>query len=81
MATFEILSDLHLEMRSGYTKFTITPKAAYLALLGDIGVINGDKLEYRVLPFTNLLLKQLKQSRLSFMSLETTSRTIPPGKR
>jgi hypothetical protein len=36
----QILSDLHLENPSAYDLFEITPKAPYLALLGDIGVVN-----------------------------------------
>ncbi|CAL5866830.1 uncharacterized protein PFLUO_LOCUS1041 [Penicillium psychrofluorescens] len=35
----QILSDLHLENPSAYDLFEITPKAPYLALLGDIGVV------------------------------------------
>ena len=37
--SFQILSDLHLENPSAYDVFTISPKASYLALLGDIGVV------------------------------------------
>lgn len=39
MTEFQILSDLHLENPSAYDVFLIPPKAPYLALLGDIGVI------------------------------------------
>ncbi|KAJ5872729.1 uncharacterized protein N7529_005082 [Penicillium soppii] len=37
--SFQILSDLHLENPSAYDVYTISPKASYLALLGDIGVV------------------------------------------
>ncbi|KAH8796964.1 hypothetical protein F5882DRAFT_426339 [Hyaloscypha sp. PMI_1271] len=36
----QILSDLHLEAPKAYDVFNITPKAPYLALLGDIGNLN-----------------------------------------
>ncbi|KAF2158697.1 hypothetical protein M409DRAFT_61418 [Zasmidium cellare ATCC 36951] len=39
MATMQVLSDLHLETPKSYDLFDITPKADYLALLGDIGNI------------------------------------------
>ncbi|KAB8218090.1 acyl-CoA dehydrogenase mitochondrial precursor [Aspergillus novoparasiticus] len=39
MASFQILSDLHLEAPEAYDLFDIAPKAPYLALLGDIGNI------------------------------------------
>ena len=46
MAGIQIASDLHLESPPAYDLFTITPKAPYLALLGDIGnvVKHGDQL-------------------------------------
>ncbi|EGD84307.1 hypothetical protein H112_08002 [Trichophyton rubrum D6] len=37
MASFQILSDLHLESPSAYDIFDVPPKAPHLALLGDIG--------------------------------------------
>ncbi|EEH04600.1 serine/threonine phosphatase [Histoplasma capsulatum G186AR] len=37
MASFQILSDLHLESPNAYGVFDIPAKATYLALLGDIG--------------------------------------------
>ncbi|PMD49079.1 hypothetical protein L207DRAFT_414686 [Hyaloscypha variabilis F] len=39
----QILSDLHLEAPKAYDVFNITPKAPYLALLGDIGNIVSHK--------------------------------------
>lgn len=39
----QILSDLHLEVPKAYDVFEITPKAPYLALLGDIGTIVAHK--------------------------------------
>ncbi|KAK4654951.1 hypothetical protein QC762_406010 [Podospora pseudocomata] len=46
MAKFQILSDLHLEVspaeqfaEHGYSAFHVEPRAPYLALLGDIGLI------------------------------------------
>jgi hypothetical protein len=56
---FQIISDLHLESPRGYDIFDITPKAPYLALLGDIGNVVPHKDE--VLAF---LTKQLKQFRM-----------------
>ncbi|KAL2847965.1 hypothetical protein BJX68DRAFT_267887 [Aspergillus pseudodeflectus] len=44
MATFQILSDLHLENPRAYDVFDIPPKAPYLALLGDIGSVKDDGL-------------------------------------
>lgn len=41
--SIHLLSDLHLEME-GYENFRITPKADILALLGDIGTLNDDRL-------------------------------------
>ncbi|KAJ5161837.1 hypothetical protein N7492_007229 [Penicillium capsulatum] len=43
MATFQIVSDLHLENPAAYDIFEIPPCAPYLALLGDIGVVKDDK--------------------------------------
>ncbi|OAG45195.1 hypothetical protein AYO21_00543 [Fonsecaea monophora] len=42
MARFQIMSDLHLESPAAYDVFSITPKAPYLALLGDIGNIKDE---------------------------------------
>ncbi|KAK3984997.1 Metallo-dependent phosphatase-like protein [Cladorrhinum sp. PSN332] len=57
---FQIISDVHLESSKGYDIFHITPKAPYLALLGDIGVVKErDEL-------TNFLLRQLTQFRIVF---------------
>ncbi|KAI0378372.1 Metallo-dependent phosphatase-like protein [Hypomontagnella monticulosa] len=39
----QVLSDLHLEAPKAYDVFEITPKAPYLALLGDIGNIVSHK--------------------------------------
>lgn len=44
MATFQIVSDLHLETPAAYDLFAIPPKAPYLALLGDIGNVKDDGL-------------------------------------
>lgn len=45
MVTIQILSDLHLEVSKTYDLFEIVPKAPYLALLGDIGVVEQHKTE------------------------------------
>ncbi|KAH7029070.1 Ser/Thr protein phosphatase superfamily [Microdochium trichocladiopsis] len=37
MVEFQIVSDLHLESPKAYDSFEISPRAPYLALLGDIG--------------------------------------------
>jgi hypothetical protein len=46
--SIQLLSDLHLEINRGegpdYEIFRITPKADILALLGDIGTLNEDRL-------------------------------------
>jgi hypothetical protein len=39
MVEIQIVSDLHLENPSAYDVFEVTPHAPYLALLGDIGVV------------------------------------------
>lgn len=44
MASFQILSDLHLESPSAYDQFDVHPRAPYLALLGDIGNVKDDGL-------------------------------------
>ncbi|OQD79891.1 hypothetical protein PENANT_c042G08331 [Penicillium antarcticum] len=56
MATFQILSDLHLENPSAYDTFEISPTAPYLALLGDIGVVKDDGF----FPFLETQLRQFK---------------------
>jgi hypothetical protein len=48
MATFQLLSDLHLETEtdahnSAYSTYTITPSAPYLILAGDIGELFSDE--------------------------------------
>ncbi|KAH7308988.1 Metallo-dependent phosphatase-like protein, partial [Stachybotrys elegans] len=53
-----ILSDLHLESPKGYDLFTISPRAPYLALLGDIGNVVPHKDE--VLAFLTEQLRQFK---------------------
>lgn len=40
----QIVSDLHLEAPAAYDVFNITPRAPYLALLGDIGYAKDDGL-------------------------------------
>ena len=46
--SIHLLSDLHLEIDRGggpdYETFRLTPKADILALLGDIGTLNEDRL-------------------------------------
>jgi hypothetical protein len=54
----QILSDLHLEAPPAYDIFKITPKAPYLALLGDIGNAVAHKSG-----FMGFLSRQLKQFR------------------
>ena len=44
MASFQIVSDLHLEVDYSYETFEIQPKAPYLALLGDIRSVKHDGL-------------------------------------
>ncbi|PHH64170.1 hypothetical protein CDD81_4917 [Ophiocordyceps australis] len=43
----QIMSDLHLEAPRAYERFDITPRAPYLALLGDIGNVFSHWSEYR----------------------------------
>ncbi|KAK4196861.1 hypothetical protein QBC40DRAFT_4390 [Triangularia verruculosa] len=67
MTKFQILSDLHLEVSPsthgpeyGYSTFHITPRAPYLALLGDIGLVaQPDALR-------QFLLTQLGQFKIVF---------------
>ncbi|KAI9929876.1 hypothetical protein ASPWEDRAFT_23607 [Aspergillus wentii DTO 134E9] len=44
MASFQIMSDLHLETHSSYSDFQFTQTAQHLALLGDIGHVADDQL-------------------------------------
>jgi predicted phosphodiesterase len=60
--SFQILSDLHLEKPSAYDVFKISPKAPYLALLGDIGVVKEDG-------FFPFIEAQLSQFQLVFFLL------------
>ncbi|KAK5653305.1 hypothetical protein OQA88_8996 [Cercophora sp. LCS_1] len=62
MATFQIVSDLHLEFGGCYGDVTIPPKAPYLALLGDIGVVKEDL----HLPFTDFLIRHLRLFKIVF---------------
>ncbi|KAJ5458444.1 hypothetical protein N7475_009832 [Penicillium sp. IBT 31633x] len=62
MSTFQILSDLHLENPSAYDVFEISPKAPYLALLGDIGIVK----DAGFMPF---LKTQLSQFQIVFFLL------------
>jgi hypothetical protein len=59
---FQVLSDLHLENPSAYDIFNVSPKAPYLALLGDIGVVKDDG-------FFPFIESQLKQFQLVFFLL------------
>ncbi|KXG50595.1 uncharacterized protein PGRI_043620 [Penicillium griseofulvum] len=62
MSTFQILSDLHLETPSAYDVFKISPKAPYLALLGDIGVVKDAD-------FITFIETQLRQFQIVFFLL------------
>lgn len=62
MASFQIVSDLHLESPSAYDVFELSPQAPYLALLGDIGNVKDDGLFY-------FLETQLRQFRTVFFLL------------
>ena len=57
----QILSDLHLEVNKGYDVFEITPKAPFLALLGDIGNVAKHKDD-----FLGFLTRQLEQFQAVF---------------
>ncbi|KAJ5615149.1 hypothetical protein N7537_000263 [Penicillium hordei] len=59
MSSFQILSDLHLESPSAYDVFEISPKAPFLALLGDIGVV-------RDAGFITFIQTQLRQFQIVF---------------
>ncbi|KAK3899335.1 hypothetical protein C8A05DRAFT_37057 [Staphylotrichum tortipilum] len=54
----QILSDLHLEAPKAYDIFSITPRAPYLALLGDIGTVAAHNAD-----FLAFLTAQLRQFR------------------
>lgn len=56
--SIQILSDLHLEVPKAYDIYEITPKAPYLALLGDIGNSVSHKDDYLA-----FLTRQLRQFR------------------
>jgi len=56
MSTFQILSDLHLETPSVYDVFKVSPKAHFLALLGDIGVVR----DAGFIPFIQTQLRQFQ---------------------
>ncbi|KAK4463659.1 hypothetical protein QBC42DRAFT_304716 [Cladorrhinum samala] len=58
--SFQIISDNHLEAPKGYDIFTITPKAPYLALLGDIGVVLHKE------ELSSFLLSQLSHFKIVF---------------
>lgn len=60
--TFQILSDLHLELPAAYDIFELEPQAPYLALLGDIGYVKDAG-------FFDFLHKQLRAFRLVFLVL------------
>ncbi|PWY88694.1 acyl-CoA dehydrogenase mitochondrial precursor [Aspergillus sclerotioniger CBS 115572] len=62
MARFQIVSDLHLENPVAYDLFEISPKAPYLALLGDIGNVRDDGF----LPFIE---DQLRKFEVVFLVL------------
>jgi len=59
---FQILSDLHLEVPKSYDIFEITPKAPYLALLGDIGTVEDDD-------YLTFLQEQLSKFEVVFLLL------------
>lgn len=56
--SIQILSDLHLESPKAYDVFEITPRAPYLALVGDIGTVVAHKAD-----FLAFLKRQLSQFR------------------
>ncbi|PLB43195.1 hypothetical protein P170DRAFT_441655 [Aspergillus steynii IBT 23096] len=58
----QIVSDLHLESPSAYDLFDITPKAPFLALLGDVGYVRDEG-------FFDFLRKQLAAFRVVFLVL------------
>lgn len=56
--SIQILSDLHLETPKSYDVFEVTPKAPYLALIGDIGTVVAHKAD-----FLDFIKRQLQQFR------------------
>lgn len=64
MIALQIVSDLHLESPIAYDIFEITPKAPYLALLGDIGYLVQHEAEY-----VEFLKRQLSNFRIVFLVL------------
>ncbi|KAA8641638.1 hypothetical protein EYZ11_006827 [Aspergillus tanneri] len=58
----QILSDLHLESPAAYDIFNISPKAPFLALLGDVGYVKDEG-------FFRFLRKQLVIFRIVFLVL------------
>ncbi|KAJ5904614.1 hypothetical protein N7504_006997 [Penicillium tannophilum] len=62
MASLQIVSDLHLETPIAYDVFQIPPKAPFLALLGDIGVVNDDG-------FFPFIRRQLQNFQIVFLLL------------
>lgn len=62
MSAFQILSDLHLESPSAYDVFKVSPKAPFLALLGDIGVVKDAG-------FIAFIQTQLRQFQIVFFLL------------
>jgi hypothetical protein len=60
----QIISDLHLEAPRGYDVFEITPKAPFLALLGDIGNVAAHKDD-----FLAFLTRQLERFQAVFFVL------------
>ncbi|KAI1352586.1 Ser/Thr protein phosphatase superfamily [Xylaria sp. FL0043] len=43
MVNLQVISDIHLESPKAYDIFEITPKAPYLALLGDVGYVSHEQ--------------------------------------
>lgn len=64
MVAIQILSDLYFEAPKSYDIFEITPRAPYLALLGDVGCLSKDFDDY-----SNFLLVQLGQFKTVFLVL------------
>ncbi|KAH9907876.1 Ser/Thr protein phosphatase superfamily [Xylariomycetidae sp. FL2044] len=61
MVAIQIMSDLHLENPKAYDIFEITPKAPYLALLGDIGYVSHTK------EYLEFLRRQLLKFQIVFL--------------
>ncbi|KAI0010448.1 Ser/Thr protein phosphatase superfamily [Xylariaceae sp. FL0662B] len=61
MVGLQIISDLHLESPKAYDIFDITPKAPYLALLGDIGYVSHGR------EYFGFLRRQLSRFRVVFL--------------